>query len=347
MEYTIPLCPPCFDEREEDAVRRVLRSGWIAMGPETKAFEREFAAFVGAKHAIAVSSCTAALHLSLLALGVGPGDEVIVPSLTFVATANAVLAAGARPILADIDSLRNPVIGVEGVGVAATAATKAVIPVHYAGFAAEALEDWPMIEDCAHAIGTYRGDKHVGTRGAFGCFSFYANKNMTTAEGGMVVTDDLAASTQLRVLRSHYRGGLNYRMDDIRAAIGRVQLEKLPDFNRKRGELVAEYRRLLADVPEVTLPFGDVCEGVSWHIMPILLPPGIPRHLTGDRMAARGVETTVHYQPVHKVLEIGGRDLPVTEEYARRELTLPLHPQMGHGQVKCVVEALKESIGGT
>lgn len=345
------------------------------MGPETERFEAEFAAYTGAKHAVAVSSCTAALHLSLVALGICPGDEVIVPSLTFVATANAVLYVGATPVFADITSLDDWNISPEQIEQRITPRTKAVIVLHYAGFpcqmdriaAIAQRHGLKVVEDAAHAHGsTFRGKK-LGTWGDAGCFSFFANKNMTCAEGGMVVTDSDEAAKRLRILRSHgmttltwdrHRGhsfsydvietGYNYRMDEIRAALARVQLSKLDDGNQKRRTITRHIRDNLKEVQSISLPFCDRnLDECSAHIFPILLESPELRPAFMSSMKEAGIQTSIHYPPIHKFSAYRStiyNDLPITEDVCSREVTLPLFPSLGPQQEETVVRAVKAGL---
>ena len=272
MTWKIPLADIDFGFEEEEAVLRVVRSRWLSMGEETQQFEQEFAAFIGVKHALAVTNATAALHLACLAVGIGPGDEVIVPSLTFVATANAVRYAGGVPVFADIEGEDWLTISPASIEKCIGEKTRAILVMHYAGFACDmpaildiaGKYDLAVIEDLAHAIGSELNGRKLGTWGKIGCFSFFSNKNMTTGEGGMVVTDDDLLADKLRSMRSHgmtslswdrHKGhvwtydvvglGYNYRIDEIRSAMGRVQLKKVSGFNQRRERLVELYRQLL------------------------------------------------------------------------------------------------------
>ncbi len=359
-----------FGNDELDAVQRVLESKWISMGPETEAFEAEFAEFLGVRHAVAVSSGTAALHLALLAVGVKPGDEVILPSLTFVATANAVLYAGAVPVFADVKSIKDWTVSAARIEENITEATRAIIVMHYGGFPCEMdtvrnlakRYELVVVEDAAHAPGaTYKGRK-LGAWGDVGCFSFFSNKNMTTAEGGMVVTDDSQIATELRLLRSHgmttltwdrhqghsfsydvIRTGFNYRMDEIRAALGRVQLRKLDENNRKRREKTALLRQLLKHEGTVSLPFsGETLPLSSCHIFPILLEDAQLRPPFMKAMQSAGVQTSIHYPPVHRfttyrsICGDGSSSLPITEAIGSREVTLPLYPDIKLEQIEMI-----------
>ncbi len=378
MNWTVPLSDVKFGTEEQDAVRAVLESGWLTMGEVTARFEDEFKAYTGARHAFAVSNATVALHMACLALGIGPGDEVVVPSLTFVATANAVRYTGAEPVFADISSENNLTISLESIQRAVSPRTKAVMVMHYAGYACAmpALLEWageqglPIIEDAAHAVGSFLDGRHLGTFGDAGCFSFFSNKNLSTGEGGMIVTDDDALAEKFKLLRSHgmtsltwdrHQGhawsydvvatGYNYRIDEIRSALGRVQLDKLDVNNARRRALTALYRELLAELcPPLGLPF-DGHPGISaHHIMPVLLPRGTDRIRFMERMKAAGIQTSIHYPPVHTFSAyrdgaVGADHLPLTDEIAAREVTLPLYPTMTEEQVQLVVQAAAKALG--
>lgn len=374
MHWKVPLSDVSFGPEEYEAVKRVLDSGWISMGPETEQFELEFARYLGAKHAIAVSSGTAALHLALLALGIGLGDEVIVPSLTFVATANAILYVGATPVFADITSLDEWNVSPVDIEKKITPKTKAIMVMHYGGYpcrmdqitAIAAKYHLKVVEDAAHAPGASFQGKKLGTWGDVGCFSFFSNKNMTTAEGGMVVTanDDLAA--QVKILRSHgmttltwdrHQGhsfsydvvatGYNYRMDEIRAALGRVQLSKLDDNNARRREVAAKLRVLFDGLDGFSMPFaGDVQDSWSCHIFPVILESAQLRPQFMAALKEHGIQTSIHYPPVHRFSVYNTPrpiELPLTEEVSSREVTLPLFPGMKPEQMEEVVRGIRTS----
>jgi dTDP-4-amino-4,6-dideoxygalactose transaminase len=365
------VAEPSLSEEEKAALAEVVDSGWITMGERVHAFERAFAQAHRVAEAAAVSSCTAGLHLVMQALGIGPGDEVLVPSLTFVATANSVLYAGAVPIFVDIESLDIPLISLADAAAKCTARTKALVVVHYGGYLVD-RDAWRafadsrgllLIEDAAHTLGT----AWAGMVGDAAVFSFFGNKNMTTAEGGMVVARDPEVLTRVRQMRSHGMTigtlqrlssravtydvtmlGYNYRMDDLRAAIGLVQLRKLGRWNDKRKILADAYKRWIeAYCPGVALPFSRPRDS-SHHILPAILPTGVDRQLVADKMRDAGVQTTVHYPPVHTFSWYRSRfppvHLPQTEEFARRELTLPLHPKMEARHVATAVQALAQAL---
>ncbi len=375
MSWKVPLFELETGPEELEAVERVVKTGWLSAGPETEAFEREFSEFLGGPKVLFVSSGTAAIHLALRALGVGPGDEVIVPAMTFVSTATPVLWLGAKPVFADSESLENPNISARTVEPLITPKTKAIIFVHYAGFSdgveelAELAKDRgiALVEDAAHTHGSRVGERKPGTIGDVGCFSFFSNKNMTTGgEGGAVATwrDDLYE--RLKLLRSHgmtrssrdsYTGraltydvvelGYNYRPTELQAAFGRAQLKKLVDMNARRLQRVKLYRELLSEIEGLVVPFKDP-ERSANYIFPMVLPEGADRAQVMVRMAERGVQTSVHYPPIHKFSYFKSLfpnlELPVAEEYGRRELTLPLWPSISEEQVRYVVQCLSESL---
>ena len=376
MNWKIPLADVDIGPEEMAAVQKVLQRGWLTMGDETSAFEEAFAQRVNAKQAIALASCTAALHLACLALDLGPGDEVIVPSLSFVATANAVRYTGATPIFADIVSDFDLNISAEAIVASITPRTRAIIVMHYAGYACDmpAIMDIAerhnlhIIEDAAHAPGATLEDKALGTWGIMGCFSFFSNKNMTTGEGGMIVTNDDALAQQLRYLRSHgmttvtwdrHQGhawsydvvatGYNYRIDEMRSALGRVQLGKLDANNALRERLNAQYVQLLQEkAPEITIPFREHRGQPAYHIRPILVPEGIDRRGFMAMMKQAGIQTSIHYPPIHQFesyQELAeGVCLPITENVCAREVTLPLFPRMKAEDVNFVVQTCVEAL---
>lgn len=366
------VAEPILGAEEKTALADVIDGGWITMGPRVRAFEQAFADLHGVKDTVAVSSCTAALHLILEALGVGPGDEVLVPSLTFVATVNSVLYVGATPVFVDIGALDTPLMSVEKAAAKCTPRTRAVILVHYAGYLADrdAWRDFVgargllLIEDAAHAIGI----EGVGSFGDGAAFSFYGNKNMTTAEGGVVMARDADVLERVRQMRGHGMTsgtfqrltnrtpdydvtmlGYNYRMDELRAAIGLAQLNHLIAWNAKRKTLSDLYRRYLAQhCPSVIVPF--TAEGTSSnHIMPVLVPEGLDRWELAANLRDQDIQTTVHYPPVHQLSLYRTRypsvSMPLTEEFSQRELTLPLHPKMEEEHVEHVVRAFATALG--
>ena len=354
----------------------VISSGWWSMGPKVLAFEAAFAEFCEVRHALAVANGTAALHLALLAAGCGPGDEVVLPSLNFVAAANTIAHTGATPVFCDVLGPDDLNLDPGDLAAAVGPRTKAVVVLHYGGFpcdmdAVREIADrrgLTVIEDAAHAPGgTWRG-KMCGGLGLAGCFSFFSNKNLPIGEGGMIVTDDEDLADRIRLLRSHgmttltwerHRGhassydvvaqGFNYRLDELRAAMGLVQLSRLPAENAARSKIAARYREALDGVEGVTMPFREVAEGTTpaHHLAVVLLPKG-RRDDVRATLAERRIQTSVHYPPIHlfsQYREIGSeRPLPRTEAVAERILTLPLFAHMRDEQVELVTRSVLEAL---
>jgi dTDP-4-amino-4,6-dideoxygalactose transaminase len=372
MEWRVPLSDLDYGQEEEQAALDVIRRRWLTMGAVTAELERAFSDFTQVKYALAVSNATEALHLACLALGIGPGDEVIVPSLTFVASANAVLYTNAEVRFADIIGTDDLNISPEDIERQITDRTRAIVVVHYGGYACRMPDimeiarrhGLAVIEDAAHAPGASLGGRALGTWGDVGCFSFFSNKNLATGEGGMLVThrDDIAEKA--RLLRSHgmttltwdrHRGhastydvvalGYNYRIDEIRSALGLVQLRKLPGNNARRRTLTDRYRTGLADAgfDGIEAPFASAQGESAHHILPVLLPQGAERHTFMDSMRESGVQTSVHYPPIHQFSYYRehnpGVSLPITEAVAAREVTLPLYPTMRDEEVDAVLAA--------
>jgi dTDP-4-amino-4,6-dideoxygalactose transaminase len=363
------------DEEIEHAVADVVRSGWWSMGPRVAEFERAFAELCDARHAFAVANGTAALHLALLALGLGAGDEVLVPSLNFVAAANTINHTGATPVFCDVIGPDDLTVDPEDLEAALTPRSRAILVMHYGGHACRmdeiielaAARGLMVIEDAAHAPGGEFNGRACGTLGAVGCFSFFSNKNLPVGEGGMVVTQDEALAEKIRLFRSHgmttltwdrHRGhassydvvlqGFNYRLDELRAAIGLVELEHLVERNLARGTIVERYRTTLDGVAGISMPFATR-PGVlaTHHLAVIVLPEGRPRHEIQAALAASGVQTSVHYPPIHMFSayqDQAQRSLPVTEALADRLLTLPLFPHMRDEQVSTVIEAVLAAV---
>ena len=369
--WKVPLADVRLSDEDIEPVVEVLRSGWLTSGPRTERFEADFARYVGSRHAIAVSSGTAALHLMCLAVGLGPGDEVVVPSLTFVATANAVRYAGARPVFADLAGEQEPWLAADACAAAITPRTKAILTMHYGGRAGQldALADLArreglvLLEDAAHAAGSRRAGRHLGTVGAAGAFSLFSNKNLAVGEGGLVVTDDDALACEIRRLRSHGLTsstwqrhstvaatydvvglGFNYRFDEARAALAARRLTALDRENALRAEVAARYADALADDPFVaTLPPPGAGEVSSHHLFPVVLRDGAQREAFRRGLAEHGVETSVHYPPVHLLTAYKDHDapLPNTVAYGRRTVTLPLFPHIEPEQVETVLSAVR------
>lgn len=376
-DWDIPLSDITFDEQEIGTVVEVLRSGWLTMGAATKKFEEKFAEWNNIPYAISLSSCTAALHLACLALDLGPGDEVILPALTFVATANAVRYTGATPVFADIMSEDDLTISPDDIRSKITDKTKGMIVMHYAGYPCNMSEiqhiakehNLFIIEDAAHAVGAQTNGLFMGTIGDIGCFSFFSNKNLVTGEGGMLVTHDAEIAQRVSRLRSHgmttltwdrYKGhaytydvvdlGYNYRLDEIRASLGLSQLEKLDQNNQVRRNLTSHYHQTLRKkCPEVGVPFTNHPGVTSAHIMPIIIPPNVKRADVIGHLRNNKIQTSIHYPPIHQFENYrSGHNpqvsLPITESVAARELTLPLYPALTTEQIDQVVVCISEAM---
>jgi dTDP-4-amino-4,6-dideoxygalactose transaminase len=364
--WHVPLADVVVPDEDVAAVADVYRSGWLSMGPRTAEFERALAEYTGARHALGAANGTAALHLICLAAAVGPGDEVIVPSLTFVASVNAIAYTGATPVFADIAGLETPWPGAAEVEAALTPRTRAIMAVAYGGHPGPIAElrelaaarGLILLEDAAHAIGMRHEGRHVGTFGAAGAFSFFSNKNLAVGEGGAVVTDDDELAERMRLLRSHgmttlswdrHRGhaagydvvalGFNYRIDEPRAALATARLARLDGETARRRELDARYReRLPAGVTPTAAP--------AHHIFTVVVDDGIDRDAARAAMHERGVQTSLHYPPAHRfaIYAEGAPELPRTDAYAGRAITLPLFATMTDAQQDLVIDALAEAL---
>lgn len=357
----IPIARPLLGEEEAAAAARVICSGMLASGPEVAAFEDEFAAYTGVRHAIAVSNGTTALHAALLGTGIGPGDEVIVPSFTFIATATAVSMCGAVPVFADVQRDLFT-LDTEALAPLVTDRTKAIIGVHLFGQPFDlgpaldlcADRDLILIEDAAQAHGAEWRGRRVGSLGTAGCFSFYPTKNMTTGEGGMVTTDDDALERRIRRLINHGQAekylhtglGYNYRMTDIGGAIGRVQLRRLPGFNERRQENGA-YLSAHLDARGIVPPAVGSDRTHVYHQYVVTVTDDCP--LSRDELMTylrdRGIGSAVHYPiPVHEQPLYRGTALPgacpVATDLAGRVLSLPVHPGIGPVERDAIVRAV-------
>ena len=342
----IPLAQPDVGPREEELVLEVLRSGMLSLGPMGPRFERAFADWVGTKHAAAVSSGTAGLHLGLVRAGVGPGDEVITSPFSFISSANCALHAGADVAFADIDPVTFN-IDPAALEAAITPRTKAIVPVHIFGLpcdieaisAIATKHGLAIVEDGAEALGAVRQGKKIGTHGSPTIFAFYPNKQMTTGEGGIVTTDDDDVYEDILSLRNqgradsgawleHDRLGWNYRMDDLSAAVGLAQVERLDEILGKRATVADRYTALLAGIPGVTLP--SVVEGDvrSWFVYTVLLEPGVDRNAVIGLLAERGVASkpylpSIHLQPFYRARGHREGEFPISEAISARALALP------------------------
>ena len=372
-EWKVPLADVEISEAEIEAVSDTYRSGWLSMGPRTEELESQFASYVRSAHAIAVTNGTAALHLICLGAGLGPGDEVIVPSLTFVATANAIRYTGASPVFADIAGLERPWLSADEVAMAIGPKTRAIMNMTYGGHPGDsaALAELAadrglmLLEDAAHGLGGSLAGRQLGTFGLAGAYSFFSNKNLAVGEGGMVVTDDDKLAARVRLLRSHgmtsltwdrHRGhasgydvvelGFNYRIDEPRATLATERLARLDAENRRRAAAAGVYRDRLGDLRGVRPTMPTVDNGSSAnHLFTVVLSEAADRDAVRASLAARGVQTSLHYPPVHRFTAYGlGLELPLTEEYGRRAVTLPLFSTISEEQIGLVVDSLDEAL---
>ncbi|MVZ98823.1 DegT/DnrJ/EryC1/StrS family aminotransferase [Actinomadura sp. LD22] len=376
-QSTVPFTIPSLAGEVSDAVVKVLDSGWITTGPQTAAFEQEFADYLGAAHVVAVASCTTALELCLRGLELPPGSAVLTPSLTFCGAINAILHAGHRPVLVDIDE-DTLVPSPETVAAAAARVDPAAMivqnqggyPVDVAALAdAAGLDRTRVIEDAAHGPGAARGGRPVGSESFAACFSFYATKNMPIGEGGAVATSDEGLQEKVRAMRLHgmskdswkrylpggswrydvKRVGLKANMTDVQAAIGRAQLAALPEWQRRRAEIVAGYDEAFRDLPGLTLPQRDL-GGIqhAWHLYQVRVPD---RDAVSAELEAAGVSTSVHFIPVNQMTsyrDILGADecarVPVTDRVGEELLSLPLYPGLTPDGQDRVIAALTEAL---
>jgi dTDP-4-amino-4,6-dideoxygalactose transaminase len=341
------------------------------MGPETEALENEFAKYFKVKYAIAVSSCTTALHLANLSVGVKQGTEVICPSLTFVATSNSVIYAGGTPVFADIISTDDWTISPNEIEKKINKNTRAIIVMHYGGFACKMNEiieianryKIPVIEDAAHAPGSMYKDRFLGAIGDISCFSFFSNKNISTGEGGVICTNNDDYANYIKRIRSHgmtsatldrHHGhaysydvtdlGYNYRIDEIHAALARCQLKKLETGNERRRLAATSYKDALSKIDKIKVPFGNYCFPANYHIFPILLDKSINRNSLMVFLREKGIQTSIHYPPVHMFSYyrtiMGDQILHHTDFVARHELTLPMYADITNEQINFISDAL-------
>lgn len=375
--FKIPLFDLNYDEQEENAVIETLKSKWISTGPKCEELENLFKDKLEINNALTTASCTAALHLAMLVLGIKEGDEVIVPSLTFAATANIVKYVGAIPVFADVKSYTDLTIDPEDIKKKITKNTKAIIPMHFGGYPADmdsimtiAKEHkLKVIEDASHApLSEYRGRK-LGSIGDIGTFSFFSNKNISTGEGGMFVCNNDAYYAKAKLLRSHgmttmsfeiSKGhatkydieylGYNYRMDDIRASIGVVQFNKLYDDYVQRDKVRKWYVEGLDKISKVIIPFKENKEFVSNYIFPIILKDSNAeyRDEIRNKLHDKGIQTSVHYPAVHKfsIYKEGGENLPVTDYIVDNEITLPMYGELKKEDIDYIINTVTQLING-
>lgn len=378
MSEFLPFSRPAMGQEELAAVSEVLQSGWITTGPKNQALEQAFCELTGNKHAIAVSSATAGMHVALMALGIQAGDEVITPSLTWVSTLNMIVLLGAEPVMIDVDR-DTLMVTPESIEAAITPRTRAIIPVHYAGVPADIdaicaigeRHGIPVIEDAAHAAGTHYKGKHVGDRGT-AIFSFHAIKNMTCAEGGLIVTDDEPFANRMRSLKFHGLGvdafdrqtlgrapqaevitpGYKYNLADINAAIALVQLNKLEQHNARRTEIAERYLAELVNTPYLPLIHPQWAHKHAWHLFILRIDEsrcGISRNEFMAALKEKGIGTGLHFRAAHTQKYYRERyptlSLPDTEWNSDRICSIPLFPTMSDDDVSRVVNALREVAG--
>ena len=377
MGYQIPLFNLNFDEKEANAAAETIKSGWISTGPKCAELEQMFVDMFHVGHAVSMSNCTDALHLACLVCGIGAGDEVLCPSLTFAASANCIRYVGATPVFCDIVGPNHINIEPADIERKITAKTKGIVVVHMGGFPARMDEimaiarkhNLKVIEDACHGpLSEYKGKK-LGTIGDCAAFSFFSNKNISTGEGGMFITNNKEMAEKARLLRSHgmttmsYQRaaghataydivelGYNFRLDDIRASIAIEQLKKLPADLEKRIEVRKRYVDGLSKVKGIVVPFADSTEFTSNYIMPVVLLDSTKekRDHIREYMHAAGIQTSVHYPAIHLffLYKDGSWHLPQTEYVTDNEITLPMYAALTKEQIGFIVESLKNALNG-
>jgi len=369
-----PAYKPWISDEDRKIVKKTLAQSMLTLGPQLEKFENDFCKYSKAKYAVAVSNCTAALHLSLIALGIKKDDEVIIPDLTFVADANAILACNAKPVIVDINK-ENFFLSISNIKKNITKKTKAIIPVHIYGQVCNIEEildiakdnNLKVIEDCAHAVGTFHKSKHVGTLGNTGCFSFYPTKNITTAEGGMVITNSEKIAVKVRHLRSHgmtkslksrysseypwifdiKQSGYNYRLDEIRAALGITQLKRIKKINGLRKKASSYYNKNLQNIPGIILPDMVNDKTHSYHLYTIRVtkPYKLSRNQLFKKLKDNGIRTTVYWMPIHKYTAyrkfVKTSNILNTTKIYDEILALPLFPNISKKHQDAVIRVIK------
>jgi dTDP-4-amino-4,6-dideoxygalactose transaminase len=375
MDYTIPLFDLNFDEQEEVAVVETLRSKWISTGPRTAELESRFSEMLSCRYSLGMANCTVALHMGLLLMGIKEGDEVITPSLTFVATVNSIRYVGATPVFCDITGPEDLTLDPDMLEMLITDRTKAVVVMHYGGFPcnmSRVMEiakryNLKVLEDACHGpLSEYQGQK-LGTLGDIGCFSFFSNKNISTGEGGMLVTNNPDYYMRGKLLRSHgmtslsyerAKGhsttydvvelGYNYRIDDIHSAIALIQLKKLCDDLQKRIRIREKYIEHLGSIERVIIPFLDNREFVSNYIFPIVLRDSNVelRDNVRNQLHAAGIQTSVHYPAAHRfsIYRRENSNLPKTDYATDNEITLPMHAKLTDGEIEYIAKVLRKTL---
>ena len=373
-EIKFPAYEPWISDEDKKIVKKTLAQSMLTLGPQLEKFENDFCKYSKAKYAIAVSNCTAALHLSLMALGIKKDDEVIIPDLTFVADANAILACNAKPVIVDINK-ENFFLSISNIKKNITKKTKAIIPVHIYGQVCNIEEildvakdnNLKVIEDCAHAVGTFHKSKHVGTLGNTGCFSFYPTKNITTAEGGMVITNSEKIAEKVRQLRNHgmtkslksrysseypwifdiKQSGYNYRLDEIRAALGITQLKRIKKINELRKKASSYYNKNLQNIPGIILPDMVNDKTHSYHLYTIRVtkPYKLSRNQLFKKLKDNGIRTTVYWMPIHKYTAyrkfVKTSNILNTTKIYDEILALPLFPNISKKHQDVVIKVIK------
>jgi dTDP-4-amino-4,6-dideoxygalactose transaminase len=375
MNYKIPLFELNFDAEEAKAASEVINSRWISTGPKVAELEEKFAGLLNVKYAVATANCTVSLHLAMMLCNISDGDEVICPSLTFVATCNAIRYVGAIPVFADVKSLVDLTIDPVDIEHKITPKTKAIVVMHYGGFACDmerimaiaGKHNLKVIEDACHGpLSDYKGKK-LGTIGDVGCFSFFSNKNISTGEGGMIVMNDEEICNRAKLLRSHgmtslsyerSKGhstsydvielGYNYRMDDIHAAIGLVQLDKIRKDLQRRAEIRNTYIGLLKSIENINIPFSGYLEFCSNYIFTVILNDSNAekRELIRNKLAEAGIQTSVHYPAVHRfrIYRDFKVELPVTEYVTDNIITLPMFSALTDSNIQYIVDELRKAL---
>ena len=369
-----PAYEPWISDEDKKIVEKTLTQSMLTLGPQLEKFENDFCKYSKAKYAVAVSNCTAALHLSLMALGIKKDDEVIIPDLTFVADANAILACNAKPVIVDINK-ENFFLSISNIKKNITKKTKAIIPVHIYGQVCNIEEildvakdnNLKVIEDCAHAVGTFHKSKHVGTLGNTGCFSFYPTKNITTAEGGMVITNSEKIAEKVRQLRNHgmtkslksrysseypwifdiKQPGYNYRLDEIRAALGITQLKRIKKINELRKKASSYYNKNLQNIPGIILPdiVNDKTHSYHLYTIRVTKPYKLSRNQLFKKLKDNGIRTTVYWMPIHKYTAyrkfVKTSNILNTIKIYDEILALPLFPNISKKHQDAVIKVIK------
>jgi dTDP-4-amino-4,6-dideoxygalactose transaminase len=376
----IPFHKPYITEDEISEVLDSLRSGWITMGPKTIEFEEKFNEYIGSKNAVSMNSCTACLHLALKVIGIKEGDEVIVPTITFTATAEVITYFNARPVLVEVEEDTSN-IDVSKIEKKITKKTRAIIPVHYGGQPCDMDEilgiareyNLIVIEDAAHSIPAWYKNRKIGTIGDITCFSFYATKSLTTGEGGMATSENDEWADKMRILRLHgiskdawkrytnegswyyevVDAGYKYNMTDIQAALGIAQMKKIEWMRERRKEIALRYTEAFEAFDEVTTPYVKAERESTWHLYVLKLNLGmlkIERNHFIEELKKRGIMTSVHFIPLYRhpyyksTYKYNLRDFPVSESIYEQIISLPIYPGMTDGDVERVIEAVKDTI---